>query len=114
MAATTFETHKPAFTLLAYPIISFLDSLTSKTSGSRGNLLGKNISFLENIQDSYLEVDLKGNFLWFNKSVLHILGYTKQELSSMNYRDVLDSENASQPLVSLPTTVYVPGSKSNV
>jgi acetyl esterase/lipase len=44
MAATTFETRKPAFTILAYPIISFMDSLTSKTSGSRGNLLGKNIS----------------------------------------------------------------------
>ncbi len=52
MAATTFETHKPAFTLLAYPIISFLDSLTSKTSGSRGNLLGKNISLEDKIKYS--------------------------------------------------------------
>jgi acetyl esterase/lipase len=52
MAATTFETRKPAFTLLAYPIISFLDSLTSKTSGSRGNLLGKNISLEDKIKYS--------------------------------------------------------------
>ena len=44
MAATTFEIRKPAFTLLAYPVISFLDSLTSKTSNSRSNLLGKNIT----------------------------------------------------------------------
>jgi acetyl esterase/lipase len=44
MAATSFEKRKPAFTILAYPIISFMDSLTSKTSGSRGNLLGKGIS----------------------------------------------------------------------
>ena len=44
MAATTFEYRKPAFTLLIYPVISFLDSLTSKTSGSRANLLGKKIS----------------------------------------------------------------------
>jgi acetyl esterase/lipase len=43
MAATTFEIRKPAFTILAYPIISFMDSLTSKTSGSRNNLLGKNV-----------------------------------------------------------------------
>lgn len=44
MAATTFEIRKPAFTLLIYPVISFLDSLTSKTSSSRGNLLGKHIT----------------------------------------------------------------------
>ncbi len=43
MAATTFEKRKPAFTLLIYPVISFLDSLTSNTSNSRSNLLGKNI-----------------------------------------------------------------------
>jgi acetyl esterase/lipase len=44
MAATTFEIHRPAFTILLYPVISFLDSLTSKTSNSRSNLLGKNIT----------------------------------------------------------------------
>ncbi len=52
MAATTFEQRKPAFTLLAYPVISFLDSLTSKTSGTRGNLLGKNISAEDKIKFS--------------------------------------------------------------
>ncbi len=52
MAATTFEIRKPAFTILAYPIISFMDSLTSKTSGSRGNLLGKNISLEDKIKYS--------------------------------------------------------------
>lgn len=57
---------------------------------------GKDLTFLENIQDGYLEVDLKGNFSWFNDSVINILGYTKQELSSMNYRDVLDKGNAEK------------------
>jgi acetyl esterase/lipase len=52
MGATTFEIRKPAFTILAYPVISFLDSLTSKTSGSRGNLLGKRISLEEKINYS--------------------------------------------------------------
>ena len=47
MAATTFTIRKPAFTMLVYPIISFLDSLTSPTSSSRTYLLGKKIS-LEN------------------------------------------------------------------
>lgn len=44
MGSTTFTGRKPAFTLLAYPIISFTDSLTSKTSNSRNNLLGKQIT----------------------------------------------------------------------
>lgn len=52
MAATTFEIRKPAFTILAYPVISFMDSLTSKTSGSRNNLLGKNISLGDKIKYS--------------------------------------------------------------
>ena len=43
MAATTFEKRKPSFTVLVYPVISFLDSLTSTTSNSRSNLLGKHI-----------------------------------------------------------------------
>jgi acetyl esterase/lipase len=49
MAATGFTTRKPAFTILAYPVISFMDSLTSRTSGSRGNLLGKKISAQDKI-----------------------------------------------------------------
>jgi len=49
MAATTFKLHRPAFTILAYPVISFLDSLTSKTSNSRNNLLGKHITPEEKI-----------------------------------------------------------------
>ena len=52
MGATTFENRKPAFTILAYPVISFLDSLTSKTSGSRGNLLGKKITLEDKIKNS--------------------------------------------------------------
>lgn len=39
MAAVTFQKYKPAFTLLIYPVISFTDSLTSKTSSSRSTLL---------------------------------------------------------------------------
>lgn len=52
MGATSFTKHKPAFTLLTYPVISFTDSLTSKTSGSRNNLLGKNVSEEDKIKYS--------------------------------------------------------------
>jgi acetyl esterase/lipase len=52
MAATGSVKRKPAFTLLIYPVISFLDSLTSRTSNSRNNLLGKKISAAEKINYS--------------------------------------------------------------
>lgn len=44
MAATGNVNRKPAFTLLIYPVISFTDALTSRTSKTRGTLLGKNPS----------------------------------------------------------------------
>jgi acetyl esterase/lipase len=44
LAVSRATQHKPAFTILAYPVISFQDSLTSPTSNSRANLLGKQIS----------------------------------------------------------------------
>lgn len=47
MAATDLNGRRPAFTLLIYPVISFTDELTSKTSSSRNNLLGKNSSLAE-------------------------------------------------------------------
>jgi acetyl esterase/lipase len=52
MAATTLKERKPAFTLLIYPVISFLDSLTSKTSTSRLTLLGKDSTREEKIKFS--------------------------------------------------------------
>src|SRR5258705_4172713 len=52
MAATGSVKRKPAFTLLIYPVISFLDSFTSRTSNSRNNLLGKKISAEEKINYS--------------------------------------------------------------
>ncbi len=52
MAATGSVTRRPAFTWLIYPVISFLDSLTSKTSNSRTILLGKKISAEDKIKYS--------------------------------------------------------------
>lgn len=51
---------------------------------------------IENIEDGYLEVDIKGNFLFFNESIIKMLGYSENELSAMNYRDVLDNENVEK------------------
>ena len=46
-AATSTSGIRPAFTILVYPVISFMDALTSTTSKTRGTLLGKNASLAE-------------------------------------------------------------------
>lgn len=47
---------------------------------------------LETIQEGYYEVDLKGNFTFFNDYLCEFLGYSKDKLLGVNFREVLDKE----------------------
>lgn len=49
-------------------------------------------TILENIEDGYYEVDLSGNFTFFNDSVGRLHGYSSEELMGMNYREYTDKE----------------------
>jgi PAS domain S-box-containing protein len=51
-------------------------------------------SILENIEDGYYEVDLVGNFTFFNDAMCQIVGYTPDEMMGMNNRKYMDKENA--------------------
>jgi len=51
-------------------------------------------SILENMEEAYYEVDLKGNFTFFNSKAVNRLGYTTNELNGMNFRNYMDHENA--------------------
>lgn len=51
-------------------------------------------TILESIEDGYYEVDMKGNFTFFNDSMCKILGYSKDELTGLNNRLYMDEENA--------------------
>jgi len=53
-------------------------------------------TILEGIEDGYYEVDLPGNFTFFNDSSCRLLGYAKEELMGMNSRQCADSENAEK------------------
>ncbi|MFH1950952.1 MAG: response regulator [Pseudomonadota bacterium] len=53
-------------------------------------------SILESIEDGYYEVDLAGNFTFFNDSLLRILGYSKDELMGVNYRHYTAPEAAKR------------------
>jgi PAS domain S-box-containing protein len=51
-------------------------------------------AIIENMQEGYHEVDLKGNFTFFNESACRMLGYEREELLGMNNRQYSDEENA--------------------
>ena len=53
-------------------------------------------AILENIEDGYHEVDLKGRFTFFNESCRKILGYDKEELLGMHYKQYSDPINAQK------------------
>ncbi|MCJ7546796.1 MAG: PAS domain S-box protein [Deltaproteobacteria bacterium] len=53
-------------------------------------------TILENIEDGYYEVDLAGNFTFFNDAMCRIQGYPRDELMGMNNRDYMDKETAKK------------------
>ncbi|MBN1663017.1 MAG: PAS domain S-box protein [Deltaproteobacteria bacterium] len=54
----------------------------------------KHRTIVENIEDGYTELDLKGNFIFINEALCKIHGYAKDELMKYNYRDLMDKANA--------------------
>jgi PAS domain S-box-containing protein len=50
-------------------------------------------TIIENIQDGYYEVDLDGNYTFFNDGLLRITGYSRQEMLGMNNRRIVDEFN---------------------
>ncbi|MCJ7772949.1 MAG: PAS domain S-box protein, partial [Desulfobacterales bacterium] len=68
-------------------------------------------TILENIEDGYYEVDLKGNFTFFNESMRRILGYSHEEMMGMNNREYMDEKNAKKVLNTF-NTVFKTGNPS--
>ena len=50
--------------------------------------------FIEQVADGFYEVDLKGNFRFFNEAFCRILGCHRGELLDHNYREFMDEHNA--------------------
>jgi PAS domain S-box-containing protein len=53
-------------------------------------------TILQTIQEGYFEVDLAGNFTFFNDAMCRLYGYSKEEMMDMNYRVYTDKENAKK------------------
>ena len=53
-------------------------------------------TILESIEDGYYEIDLGGNFTFFNDSMCKISGYSRDELMGMNNRQYTDEVHAKE------------------
>jgi len=53
-------------------------------------------TILEDIEDGYYEVDVAGNFTFFNDPMCEMIGYSKDEMMGMNNRQYMDKENAKK------------------
>jgi PAS domain S-box-containing protein len=85
-------------------------------------------TILDNIEDGYFEVDLEGNFTFFNDALCRLIGYSPAAMTGMNNREYMDEENAQKVFqtfnrvyeTSKPAKVFdweiikVDGSKSHV
>ncbi len=72
-------------------LIKMADSETALTESKE-----KYRSILDNIEDGYYEVDLRGSFTFFNGSLSRLLGYSPAAMAGMNYREYMSSENAQK------------------
>ncbi len=52
-------------------------------------------TIIDNIADAYYETDLAGNLLMFNDAFLKMVGYTREEMQGMNYRQYSDKKSSS-------------------
>ena len=50
-------------------------------------------TIIENMEEGYHEVDIKGSFTFFNESMRRIMGYEREELLGLNNRQFADEEN---------------------
>jgi len=51
---------------------------------------------LEGMEEAYYEVDLHGNYTFFNNALCRQLGYSREELTGMNYRVYTPPENVKK------------------
>jgi PAS domain S-box-containing protein len=53
-------------------------------------------TILNNVEDGYFEVDIAGNFTFFNDSMSRLIGYSPSAMTGMNNREYMDAENAKK------------------
>jgi len=49
---------------------------------------------IEDVADGFYEVDLKGNFKFFNDALCRIFGYSRKKIQNRNFKEFMDENNA--------------------
>jgi diguanylate cyclase (GGDEF)-like protein/PAS domain S-box-containing protein len=70
-------------------------------------------TILENIEEGYYEVDLTGNFTFFNDSLCMMLRYTRDEMMGMNNREYMD-EKTFKRVYKIFNTVFRTGKSTTI
>jgi PAS domain S-box-containing protein len=81
--------------ILSYAVVRVAVRLAESETALRENQ-EKYRSILDNIEDGFFEVDLEGNFTFFNDSLCRIIGYSATAMAGMNNREYMDEENAKK------------------
>ncbi|MCD6297921.1 MAG: PAS domain S-box protein [Deltaproteobacteria bacterium] len=55
-------------------------------------------AFVDNISEGVYEVDIHGNFLYFNDSLARVFGYSRDEIQFQNFARFMDEEQAKDAL----------------
>ena len=63
---------------------------------------------LDNINESYFEVDLNGNFTFFNNALCELQGSSREELLGANYENFVD-ENNKKKIIKVYSDVFETG-----
>ena len=50
---------------------------------------------IEDVADGFYEVDLKGNFKFFNDALCRIFGYSRRKIKNSNFTEFMDENNAA-------------------
>ena len=70
-------------------------------------------TILDNTREGYFEADLAGNFTFVNDAECHDLGYTREELIGMNYKQYTDETEAKKIVRDLPWKFLDTGEQIN-
>jgi PAS domain S-box-containing protein len=66
-------------------------------------------TILENIEEGYHEVNIAGSFTFFNDSFRRMMGYSREELMGMNYKQYAADDENSRNILRAYNTVYRTG-----
>ncbi len=69
--------------------------------------------FVENVEDACFEVDLRGNFIFFNEATCRVFGYPPEQLMGMNNREYTSAET-SKKIYNIFNKIYKTGRPADV